>query len=451
MRDKTEKMKLSEHGVIREDALLAYINNELTVDDKRELEKLLKEDPFAQEALEGLQKSNKTKASSVVLNINQRVRERSGLREAKALKMHWTSYAWAAVVLGLLIGVGFVMVTFMNKNGGQLAMNKEAKEQSVMEEKPTPRFEPVNVPATDSVAVTESESPNAITLSTPANPLSPDASGAKKDERAEQQKVELETKTTNGLTVTTAAPGVGTISGNATPATGYNNANNLRNSTLMAGDDKMTTPAKPAPNAGAGGFVGNMSGGGRFDAETQTNERNKLYSYSDKSANQPPASGKKEKAKTAVTSENLNVKDQIAETNGTGETVMRGAILEKVEADKKTVVTMDGATTKFNTGNYKEAAEQFGEILKEQPENPDALYFGGISEYINGNIKKSEKNFDKLLKEGTKFTEGSKWYKANILLKKGKKDEAKILLDELANSNGSYRERAVKKKAEVDF
>ena len=105
----------------------------------------------------------------------------------------------------------------------------------------------------------------------------------------------------------------------------------------------------------------------------------------------------------------------------------------------------------FNGGDYKASSDQFSEILKQQPNNAEALYFGGISEYINGNSKKSEKNFDKLLKDGTKFSEGSKWYKANILLKKGKKDEAKKILDELANSTGSYKERALKKKAEMEF
>ena len=112
---------------------------------------------------------------------------------------------------------------------------------------------------------------------------------------------------------------------------------------------------------------------------------------------------------------------------------------------------MDDAMKSFNSGDYKTSSDQFSEILKQQPTNADALYFGGISDYINGNTKRSEKNFDKLLKDGTKFSEGSKWYKANILLKKGKRDEAKERLDELANSGGSYKERAVKKRAEVEF
>ena len=103
------------------------------------------------------------------------------------------------------------------------------------------------------------------------------------------------------------------------------------------------------------------------------------------------------------------------------------------------------------SGPQKTHCYGINEILKQQPNNIDALYWGGISDYINGNTKKSEKNFDKLLKDGTKYVEGSKWYKANILLKKGKKEEAKKLLDELSNTSGSYKERAVKKKAEMEF
>src|SRR4051812_6403169 len=101
MRHKMEKMKLSEHGVIREEALLAYINNELSGEEKQELEKLLKEDPFAQDALEGLQKSNKAATAQAVVSINRKVRERSGLKESsKMIKLHWSNYAWAAVVFG---------------------------------------------------------------------------------------------------------------------------------------------------------------------------------------------------------------------------------------------------------------------------------------------------------------------------------------------------------------
>ena len=44
------KVKISESGVITEQAMMSYLRNELTSDEKLEFEKLLKEDPFAQDA-----------------------------------------------------------------------------------------------------------------------------------------------------------------------------------------------------------------------------------------------------------------------------------------------------------------------------------------------------------------------------------------------------------------
>jgi len=72
-------MKISEQGVITEEALLAYTRNELTADEKQEFEKLLHDDPFAQEALEGIQASkNNATVANTLLNVNRKVRERNG-------------------------------------------------------------------------------------------------------------------------------------------------------------------------------------------------------------------------------------------------------------------------------------------------------------------------------------------------------------------------------------
>ena len=59
--------------------------------------------------------------------------------------------------------------------------------------------------------------------------------------------------------------------------------------------------------------------------------------------------------------------------------------------------------------------------------------------------------FDKILKKGGLYADGAKWYKANILVKKGDIEHGKTLLQELSNSNGSYKERATKKLAEMGF
>lgn len=421
MRQKTDKIVLAEHGVVREEALLAYLNNELGADDVQQLEKLLADDPFAQDALEGLKQTTRASATAAVVNINRQVRERTGAKEVRTVKLHWSTYAWAAVVLGLLIGVGFIMVTFIgNKSQNNIAMNEPAKQENVnlLEEKNTT---PNIVPAEASV------DSSMVVFPPPQSDLSANATNT----TGIDGKKDANTITANNNGVVLSGNSSSATNTNPAPAASYNYS--TMNSTMVA-DDKGTAPAtKPVLNAARTESKKLAEETVSMDVMTVTSAK---YEKNKAKSKEPAPELKKDKQQVAAY---------------TTQPVVRGSIIEKEEADRVTVITMDDAMKSFNNQDYKTSSEQFGEILKQQPNNADALYFGGISDYLNGNTKKSEKNFDKLLKDGNRYAEGSKWYKANILLKKGKRDEAKKLLDELANSSGSYRERAVKKKAEIEF
>ncbi len=416
-------MKLSEHGVISEEALLAYINNGLTAEEKQELEKLLQNDPFAQDALEGLQQANKTTAATAVININKKVRERAGIKEVKGVKLHWSAYAWAAVVFGLLIGIGFVMVNYMGSNKGEIAMNQQKQEPTVnlLEPKAEDPAPPQLSSASSGDSAMNSTGTYTLTTAdqntmaeTPVEEKSPMGTAAPMEYKPREAENRNDAQ---GLV--TAPPTAGGRLSSPSPA--------YMNSTILA-DDKGTAAAKPLAK------------------DENTLRRSAVYDSVETAANK----SKKAKDKVGIQPDIYTKSDNWGNTP-TYTYSQHGAIDEKTEADKLTVITLDDAMKSFNSGNYKAASEQFGEILKQQPNNADALYFGGISDYLNGNTKRSEKNFDKLLKEGTKFTDGSKWYKANILLKKGKRDDALKILNDLANTGGSYRERAIKKKAEIEF
>ena len=398
MRHKTEIMKLSEQGIIREEALLAYANNELSAEEKLEFEKLLKDDSFAQEALEGLQEAKKANVAATVISINKKIRTRSGLKEGRSIKLHWSNYAWAAVVLGLLIGVGFLMVTFLSKPDSSIAMNKKAEEPVTLMEK---KAEEPNLTSATAPVVTDS-----ITVSEQKK-VAADESVAKPNQPTETKKAD---------DIKAGASKQEPIAISAAPSPAITNSTQSKDAAKTTIVSKEKNKQEVAVNA------------------------NRLSNSDTKTENKPVAKDE-------------SVKKNVAQRNEdkATETIEHGAVAEKISANKVTAVTMDDAMKSFNGGDYKTSSEQFTEILKQQPNNTDALYFGGISDYINGNTKKSEKNFDKLLKDGTKFSEGSKWYKANILLKKGKRDEAKKILDELANSGSSYKERAVKKRAEMEF
>ncbi len=359
---KKDKVILSEQGVVTEEALTAYLQNKLSPDEKQQLEKLLQEDPFARDALEGLQNSsNQAAVHTSVSSLNKKVRERSGLKERKGLKLHWVNYAWAAVVFGLLVAIGFVMVNFLNKKDNNLALNSSKENMTAP-----------SIVSKDTAAV--SERPKVLVA---------------------------DSSVTNATGSDTVAAAVTGSPAQIKPVP--NQAKNL--------DDKITpNPASTKPIQASA--PQNTTAGNQKVAE--------------------PAKSKTDTSKASHINANKNALQPVTDTR-----------------DAATV--MDEAMKSFNSGDYAASGDNFDKILKHDPDNTDALYFGGISDYINGKTGKSENNFDKLLKKGNKYIEGSKWYKANILIKKGHSEAAKPLLQDLSNSNGSYKERAIKKLAEMGF
>lgn len=425
---KKEKLNFSERGVLDEEAMLAYLNNELTPEETQKFETLLKDDPFAQEALEGLQSTqNKTAVIASVANLNKKVRERSGIKEKGGFNIHWSVFAYAAGLIGVLLGVGFGLVTYLGNHNEQVAMQTEQKtEQSLLEQKPEqPNLVPANEQAVTDSAVTALPA-NSVSGSTA--PTGAVVSKLLSDINATEQSALR--KNDEPVTLTKSTQGILSSTGSA----GKASQTIVTNSTLTATSNNAASPAAvPASVA--------LNEKAKAKEELAQDERN--------TNKETTAKNEKKAAEKSGYAKDQNATKQNDDKAPTTQKVVRGSIVETEELDKASVVTIDDAMRSFNGGDYKKSSQQFDEILRETPKNADALYFGGISDYINGNAKKSEKNFDRLLKDGSKFVEGSKWYKANILLQKGKKEEAKKLLDELANTGGSYRERATKKKVDA--
>ena len=384
---KKDKVNLAEQGVVTEEALVAYLHNELSPEERQELEKLLSEDPFAADALEGLKSAaNQSAVTNSMSSLRKKVRERTGLKERKKLEVHWVTFAWAAVLIGLLIGIGFIMVNFLNKSTN--------KEDLAKMEKPAAEKVPVLKPA-DSTSVSE-------------------------------KPVEVRNDT--------AVTNPGTFA-------------SLKDTTAPhAAANRAVTANKPQPATGAIVVQGSNSNPGYAYTVNSTVTA---------SANDVGASRKQ----TYEEEKNKNSKRLITDSAVTTVSAYKMTESTKAETLKKEAkpaakdlgTLQDDAMRSFNSGDYATAGDDFDKILRAEPDNADALYFGGISDYINGKTNKSESNFDKLLKKGNKYTEGSKWYKANILLKKGKSEAAKAILQDLTNSNGSYKERAIKKLAEMGF
>jgi hypothetical protein len=389
------------NGSISEEAILAYLQGGLSPEEKQQFEKLLADDPFAQEALDGLKTAQIATVTKSMASVKRQVREVSGASQPKLVKMHWSSYAWAAAVFGLLIGIGFLMVGYLGNKSENLAQNTEKvmdTETQLLESEPQGAKLESAAPVTDSMTTG---------LTTAEGTDLPLATEPAKEGETEQFFVKK--------------PEAGTANGTVA-------ATNQKNDKAVP---VVTSPAVTDKKVA----LTNEPSAATYKAEEKNKQSiaQEQKVAEDANLERMAVSGKKgEKQKPKSTGTAVTMKDM-------------NTAAQNSSADIET------AMKNFNDGNYDVSSDQFSTVLKNDPGNADALYFGGISDYITNKNAKGEKNFDKLLKSGNRYSEGSKWYKANILLQKGKKEDAKKLLNDLSNTNSSYRERAIKKMAEMEF
>ena len=413
MSKRKKEVDLLEGGVITEGAMEAYIGGTLTAEERTQFEKLLAEDPFAQDALEGMQAApNRTEALTRIANIKKKVRSQTGIREGKTVNIHWANYVWAAVVLGMLVGVGFLMVTYLNKHAG-----------------------------TDGeIAKTEAPQQEIVQADDNAVPKAPEATVKPQD--ANNTSAEQPTAVGN-------ANGTVTINSDVT----------LNSTAATTGADfkKLNVAADTATWASSNGFASNTNNVGAANNLPPSAKNRKDNAATNNTATTALYDKAVTKEEASKTKRAEPVKADVAESDAV-RTNAKPAAEKKITEVKDTKAASGGKTNvptqaeamkNFNAGDYKTSAEQFDAILKNQPNNADAQYFGGVSDYLNGNLNKSEKQFDKLLKSGDRYLEGSKWYKANILIKKGKTSDAKKILNELSNTNNPYKERATNKLKEL--
>jgi tetratricopeptide (TPR) repeat protein len=387
---------LTRHGVITEEAMLAYLKGELSPENTAAFEKLLAEDPFAREALEGLQTVNAVTLKNTLTNISQGIAQKAGTaKSTHTVSFFYVArYVVAAVLLGLLIGLTFLINNYLNKQARHVSLNKD--EEASLQQQPSLLFQ-------------ENEGEN-------KQESAPSSAASSEDEMTSSSLPSeiISKQSETAVSATEPAPTANSIS----DPTVVSNPTALlpkpaEKSPLSLQEKKAVKESSANPNTP----VGNV-----LTKPTEVNAQN----------TKPETT-----ARTIVPTSAAADKTSSSDQNSDSEINQYSA-------------TMDEAMQSFNNRNYKAAAKQFGKIADKDPSNLDALYFEGISHFINGDNNKALKNFEKIIAKGAKHTDGSKWYKAQILLKKGKEEEAKTLLLELSSSSGTFKDRAINKLQELE-
>lgn len=96
----------------------------------------------------------------------------------------------------------------------------------------------------------------------------------------------------------------------------------------------------------------------------------------------------------------------------------------------------------YDRGEYRQALEQFRLSLDSDPENPTILFYSGNASLLLGETERAIGFFEEVLRLRKGWEVPSRWYLALAWLQAGDAARAAPYLRQLAESTGTYREKA---------
>lgn len=122
MQDNLKDILSSLSTEIDQNTLLLYLQDKLSPEKKHEVEKLLAENEFASDALDGLQAfEDKRQVSHMVEMLNRDLRKKTEKKKQRREKMKLPDQSWiiiSVVILIVLIIISYMVVHRMNSSQG---------------------------------------------------------------------------------------------------------------------------------------------------------------------------------------------------------------------------------------------------------------------------------------------------------------------------------------------
>jgi hypothetical protein len=420
--------------------ILQYLEGKLSTARKQDIDALAANDPFLADALEGLALIKDPIArANAIKDIQQNVFTKSGAtRETRSIKLNYGAISGMAAVLVIAISSFFVIRHY--------AFQKDEKLAEVDKKTKTSETASGNTS-------TSSSSPDANQLTakkeeTPSSSIKKDsitngtfASVWTKDENAAvADNVDHLDDQSNAETRNAAPVASGASSGIAPEADVLSSKAKSLKQGIIKG--QVIDASTGAPVSGARVFVQGKKGtltsnNGSYELTLDPGNYEIEYSqdgYEDQ--------GKKV---AVVANEQQPVKINV--------NLRKGFSGYTSNADKQEAATTSASTNtndfkqgidEYSKGQYKLARVTLDKAISTDPANIDAVYYAGLSYYNSYSPGRSIAYFDKVIKSGSKYREDAQWYKAQALMQKGMKEEAKKVLTDISSGKSKYKERAQK-------
>lgn len=109
------KLHIEKGGYVSKTTLLAYLNNELNAADKQHVEHLIAEDPFLQDAIEGLRGADSKIVDATLNAIYKDIDVITGTKKPFTITATIKKYAAAAMLI-VFFGLTFLIMNVLNKS-----------------------------------------------------------------------------------------------------------------------------------------------------------------------------------------------------------------------------------------------------------------------------------------------------------------------------------------------
>jgi hypothetical protein len=115
MQDNLKDILSNLSNEIDQDTLLLYLQNKLSAEKKHEVEKMLADNEFASDALDGLQAfSDKRQVNHMVEMLNRDLKKKTERKKQRREKLKLPDQSWiliAVVIIILLIIISYIVVS----------------------------------------------------------------------------------------------------------------------------------------------------------------------------------------------------------------------------------------------------------------------------------------------------------------------------------------------------
>ncbi|MEI6312018.1 MAG: carboxypeptidase-like regulatory domain-containing protein [Bacteroidota bacterium] len=414
--------------MIEQDILLRYVDGTASSEEIRIVESAIKEDPFLEEAIEGLKSvTDKNVLNIHLASISEEISQKTNFYPTKAAKIINLPNLPFKAIISIAASIIIISGTYLiahnliksNKEIAQNSDNKNDKESTTKE---------VILDEKTVIINPAEKSKEALNTEVKTQEIN---TGVAEDKEVNQ---------TTPYSISTA-PAANTDKQTATYSwtmpTTTTGSDVVANKNIIKGqvlDSKTKTPIAGV-NVISGKVSTLSSQNGYYEIALDDGVKDLEFS-------QP---GYQDQAKKLTTSgsKTINVELNKSFESDIVATTKQEKTSEESTKDNSVSITDDfkKGLDEYSNQEYEKAIVSFNKVLQKNPNSPEANYYNGLANYNTNKNTKALGYFNKVIKANNKYSLDAKWQKAQILLQQNNYTEAEPILEELKNTS-KYKSQA---------